>query len=109
MVLHATSKNTALFGSYRLLSHYNIVEEYTIDIAFSYNDFCSWYELLLGATYGYMQFVGILLNNKKLGRGIICNELVLRLLRRFTSYEDSDIDTKDLNDTLKVVKRYSER
>ena len=109
MVLHATSKNTALFGSYRLLSHYNIVEEYTIDIAFSYNDFCSWYELLLGTAYGYMQLFGILLNNKKLGRGIICNELVLRLLRRFTSYEDSDIDTKDLNDTLKVVKRYSER
>ena len=109
MVLDATSKNTAIRSSKIFLSHYKIVNEYTIDLHVKYEFFCKWYEQLLGTGYGYMQLLGILLKNKRLGEGIICNELVLRLINRFTKYSDNDIDIRDLNYTDKVVRELAEK
>ena len=106
MILDATSKNVAIRDAVHFFKIYDKYEEDTIDIGFPLKEFESWYENLLGERYGYLQLLGILIKNKRLGRGIVCNELVLRFLRRFTTYNDSYLDIRDLNYTYEIVKKY---
>ena len=105
LILDATSKNVALRSSVHFLKHYEIMEETTIRIEYPVEDFMAWYEPLLGERYGYLQLIGIVLKTRKLGEGIICNELVLRFLRRFFGLWDDYIDTRDLNYTSWVVEQ----
>ncbi len=106
LVLDATSKNVATRHVHYYLEHYKIIDTYTVDIAFSYDDFCQWYEQLLGESYGFLQLIGILIRSKSLGKGIVCNELVLRMLRRFTTFEDDNLDIRDLNYTSQIIDKY---
>ena len=106
LILDATSKNVALREATRFFEIYSKVEEATIDIGYQRKDLMSWYEPLLGEHYGYLQLIGILIKDKRLGRGIVCNELVLRFLRRFTAYNDSYLDIRDLNYTSQIIDTY---
>lgn len=108
IVLDATSKNTAIKTSKRFLSTYNIINEYTVTLQTDYDTFSLWYEKLLGTPYGVAQLLGVIIKSSRLGKGIICNELVLRLLHRFTQTHIYDIDTKDLNDTDKILRGISD-
>lgn len=106
LVVDATSKNVAIRHVHHFLKQYEVVETSTIDLVFSYEDFFSWLEPLLGEKYGFKQLIGILIKSKRLGGGVICNELVLRMLMRFTKYVDTDIDIRDLNYTSQIVDTY---
>lgn len=103
MILDSTSKNVALRSTKHFKNHYKIISQDTMEINYSYEDFSTWYEPLLGESYGYIQLLGILIKNKSMNTGIVCNELVLRLLKRFTSYTVKNIDILDLNDTSRIV------
>ena len=105
LVLDATSKNVAIRSSEHFLKHYKIINEITLSIEYPIEDFMAWYEPLLGERYGYLQLLGVILKTRKLREGIICNELVLRLLRRFYGLWDDYIDVRDLNYTDWVVKQ----
>ena len=107
IVLDATSKNVSIQTFVTYSKHYEVKREYTIELLCNYEEFSLWYEKLIGVRYGYMQLVDILFHTRYFGAGIICNELVLRLFRRFTQYEDNAIDTRDLNYTEEIVKGLS--
>ena len=103
MVLDATHNSVRMTNIYSFLEKYDVVRQTDVNIQFHYNDFASWYESVLGEPYGYLQYIGIIAKLRWLGNGIICNELVLKFLHRFTAYTDDYIDIRDLNYTRKVV------
>jgi len=107
MILDATSKNVALKDSIHYLSHYKVVETQHISIGYPLEDFRDWYEPILGESYGYMQLFGIMFKNKSLGKGIVCNELVLRLLKRFTNKNVTDMDIRGFKYTDKLLDEVS--
>jgi len=109
LVLDATGRNVAIRSSDIFLKHYDIVNEYTVTMNYKLVDFERWFEPHLGQSYGYMQLFGIMLRDRRLGRGWICNELVLRFIDRFFGLKNrKDIDIMGLNDTDHIVKRIAD-
>ena len=103
MVLDASSKTVRLVNATDFLGRYRVVRTTLVEVSYELIDIVSWYEKLLGESYGYMQYLGIMTKNVALGSGIICNELVLRFLNRFTTHITEQIDIKDLNKTREIL------
>ena len=102
MVLDATSKNVATRMDEIFLKTHKIVRTYNLDLPCDYDVFSSWYEAKLGIKYGYFQLIGVLVKDKKLGKGMICCELVLRMMKDLMGVPITDIDIRDLNYTEEI-------
>lgn len=115
MVLDATGKDVRLSNSIEFYTRYKVSNKYEIEIDSDYESFSSWCSLFLNRSYGYFQIIGLLLmimglfKKNPFGRGIerlICNELVILLLKDFKDLKVEDSDDFDLVQTETIVKEF---
>lgn len=104
--VHSTSNNMAPIAPEFFFSHYEVTKEFEIGVSYPENVVRRWLSSMYGTPYAVLQILGIKLRIKRLGFGadkMICNELILRFLNRFSGANIKDIDILDLNQTEKQL------
>jgi len=96
------------------LKYYRVNREYPVSKEISYIDYLEFWALHANKGYGFLQIVGLGLRLFKIikynpfGQGakrIICNELVILLLNYMGYTDIKDVDSLDLVDTERILKK----
>lgn len=109
----ATFFGTRITGEKYFLEHNKVVKTFTFFIPCTEKEFFDWMKPHLGKGYGFKQLIGLagiilkVIKNNPWGKGrgrLICNELVLLLLKDFCGAPVGDTDNYDLLATEKVLR-----
>ena len=91
-----------------------VYRKFPVSKKISYIEFTNFFKEHEGKPYAFKQLIGLLLKSLRIvrhnpfGKGakrIICNELVLLLLKKFYDLKIHDTDCYDLNDTYEILKK----
>ena len=112
--LDATISNVAFYSEAEFLKRYKVEQYKKVILETNYQGFMDWAFEYVGRRYSPMQAVGLLFviigsasNPFSDGeKGLICNELVLRMLVRFKGVKINRLESLDLKDTENVLAEY---
>lgn len=112
-VLDATSKGVQYVPDYEYFNHYKTVNSFDVELNTTFINFYEWICKYIDTKYGFFQIIGLLLKILKLtkvnpfgrdDKAIICNELVLLMLKDLRGLELGDSDNYDLVETEKIIR-----
>jgi len=113
VVMDATASSVRFQTDSKFKKKYSVINQYEIETDYDFKSLISWGMMHINKGYGFFQIIGLLMIILKLRKTnpfgedadrLICNELVMLLLRDIKGVKIKDSDLYDLNETNEILK-----